>query len=159
MNGVLMTILVIISAISLGLVVLSLYKVRKVYRDIVKFITPQAENQPSPIAQIAFSLMHEMGASAAMEIKTTLLGKSSGESRAEQAVMTEMVQGAVSSQSPMLGAALESFPKLRKMVGKHPELLFAVQSALSKLGGGGGNGSANPAVGQASGTVDSPYKF
>lgn len=97
------------------------------------FVT-SVNGQLSPLAEVIDAIVKSASKQFIQEAKVTLMGVKSGESRAEQAVMSALAEDDL-SKSPLLGLASAAFPKLARKLVKHPEVLEFV---LSKFGGRAG---------------------
>ena len=156
MNTILTGVLTLICLISSVVFILSVVAARKLWRDIVRFITPPAENEPSGLALLLAQIAHQSGQAIAQEVKTTMMGKESGMKRGEQALGADVLTDVVDSQSPILGAILDGFPTLKKRLMKNPGLVGA---ALNLVGGIGkaGNGGSGPAGGGGASSHQSAF--
>jgi hypothetical protein len=111
-------------------------KIRSVYRGIVEFITPPAENQPSKLATVCETLSEMIGRSLVASLKTFLMGKKSGEVRAENAEKGQEID------SSPVGAIVGMLPKsVRASLIKNPALLDYAINFMSKRGTGNQPGS------------------
>lgn len=130
-----MNVLLIVSTVLLGLIlaflVLFWLKVAQIIAIFSLFFTSEDENTPSSFAKLMQDLAKMIGQSAAMEVKTTLMGKASGEARLEQAIQADIANDTIQAQSPGIAALLDAYPSLKKRALKNPGL---VQFLLSRLG-------------------------
>ena len=156
MNTVLTGVLTLICFISGLVFILCVVTVRKLWREVVQFITPPAENEPSALALLFAQLAHQGGQAIAMEIKTTFMGKESGMKRGEQALAGDVLTDVVGAQSPIMGAILDGFPTLKKRILKNPGLVGA---ALNLVGGMAKSGTVGkgPAGGGGAGNHQSAF--
>lgn len=91
---------------------------------------------------ITLMLSERLGPKIAESLKMALLGTESGLSRAEQGFKNEAELNMAEMENPFLGAALQSFPKLRKRVIKNPFLIgMASKFFEDKFGNPGGKSS------------------
>lgn len=128
---------------------------RETYEDFIKnaretyedYVTPQ-DGKPSKFEVQVSSIAQAIGRAAAMEIKTTLMGKASGAARAETAVQGALIEDLVEQQHPMLGGFMSLFPKAGKKIAQNPSLLNALMSFMSRgqqnLPPGGNHHSESP---------------
>ena len=131
---VMILILVVFSALNL---VLLGYLVRffvGAANQVQNFILPVDENTPSPLTQIVDRAGHEAGHAAAIEAKTTLMGKASGEARLEQAIAADVTQDSLAGNNPMIGELLNMFPTLKKRAIKNPGVLDYLLNRLGSAG-------------------------
>jgi len=142
--------LAIILAILLGQFALMAYfvwRLRGLYASFLSFIQPEAEGKPSPLAIFCQSIADMAGRSIVAGIKTTFMGKQSGDVRAEKAVKTDIALDSVELASPLLGSIIQSYPTLTKSIRRHPELLDVAIQLLARRSQGkttAGNGSREP---------------
>jgi len=156
LNTVLTTVSLLLLAVLTSTIVLLALAVRKIWREIVSFITPRAENEESPLAVVLDAVSHRAGQAVAMEVKTTFMGKESGLKRGEQAVAGDLAMDLAADQQPLIAGLLDGFPTLKKRLLKNPALISA---ALSLLGGNGKGGGQAPAGGGGGGTNQSAFRF
>lgn len=118
-------------------------------RQIHQFLTPAGEGQPSPAYHAIDAVAAILARAITAQVKTTLMGKSSGEARAEQAVMADIAEDTLDQKLPLAGAILNSFPRLRKSLRRNPALLDLALSQFSKMGTQSGVGNGSAPVGQS----------
>lgn len=92
--------------------------IRGVFGEFQSFITPVDEKTPSGLAQFIQTMSDMIGRSIVALLKTTFMGKASGDARAEQAIDFEIAQAA----SPLLSMAVKAVPALGKMLKRNPDL-------------------------------------
>lgn len=143
LTAVLLALLVNLTSI----IVIFALVVRKKWRDIQTFITPEGENQESPLGVALDLVARRFGLAVAMEVKTTFMGKESGLKRGEAAVAGDIAMDLMASSQPLIAGLLEGFPTLKKRLLKNPGLVGA---ALSLLGGNGKGGGVAPGGGGVS---------
>jgi hypothetical protein len=122
----------------------SAYFLFKLSRIIRAFIIPTGESEPSPLAKTIDAASIIVARSLVAQLKTTFMGKQSGEVRGEHAVQGDMALD-VANQSP-LGSILTAFPSLGKSMRRNPQLLDLAMGVASKYMGKvstGGNGSSS----------------
>lgn len=141
LNTVLTALLLIFTAVNATILGIFALKFYKIYRDFVAFVTPEAEDKASQFAEFVKSVSVMAGRAIAIEVKTTLMGKASAQSRAETAIESAVVQDAVTQANPLAGGLMSMFPTLGKKVSRNPALLqLAMQMlARSNVSGGGNN--------------------
>ena len=123
-------------------------EIRQLQHNIRMFFTPPGGDEPSEFAEVVNTVGKALGRSAAMEAKTTMMGKASGEARLETAIQGDMLNDTINHKSPVLGALLESFPTLKKRASKNPAVIeYLLNHLPSIIPGHGtstpGNGSAD----------------
>jgi hypothetical protein len=150
-----------ILALMIACVVAVIMIYRKISRTITQFITPEAENKPSPFALLIDSVASMFGRSIVAQLKSTLMGVQSGQKRAESAIEGDIMEGVVQSQSPMLGGLLNSFPALKKTLRRNPQLAdMAMQFMANKMATNGtSNQSQNVPTVSMGGNGHSKVKF
>jgi hypothetical protein len=127
----------------------SIFVLYRVFKQIRAYVEPRGEGRPSPIAEVAQALADMVARSLVAQLKTTFMGKASGDARAAQAAMGDLIQDQANAQNPLVGGLLNSFPGVRKWLAKNPAALDLAMSKLSGLGGSGASQSA-PSNGSAS---------
>jgi len=132
MNTLLILIL-LITVLILAIIGITVLWIRSVYysmSDMIRnFVMPDGE-KPSPMAELVERVSHTAGHAIALEVKTTIMGKASGESRLESAIASDIAQDQISQGNPLIAGLLNSFPSVKKRFLKNPEL---IQAVLSKL--------------------------
>lgn len=142
MNIILTAILVVL-LVSFGL---TAFYIRRAYRALLGFLTPQEDGKPSPVAVVADAFCSMLARAVVMQAKATFMGVQSGAARAEKAIQADIAEDMVNQSNPMLGAALASFPALRKTLRRNPGLVdIALQYLASRQGVPGGNHSKETA--------------
>lgn len=146
----------IITGLVLGLVVVigmlaSYYVAYRVIRTKIKtvfsdFMESPGPGIPSPLGVLVDSASRTAGRAIAMEVKTTLMGKSSAASRQESGIMEDIATDQLNQQMPLLGGLLEVMPSLKKRLIKNPGLLQSLggilqSSGLGSVGSGSGGGN------------------
>lgn len=112
-----------------------LLKIRAKYREIVDFVTPLSNGQPSQLAVVSEALAEMVGRAIVASLRGFLLGQKSIEARQANAEAGEAM-----TASP-LGGIVNMLPvSLKKSLIKNPQLLDLAMGYLSKTGAGGGNG-------------------
>lgn len=106
-------------------------RVRTIYGQIVYMLTPEADGKQSPIAGIAAGLASLAGRAAAVEVKTTLMGHASAQSRQLSAIQGDIAEDVAAAQ-PGLPGLLSAFPSLGKRIRKNPGLLDLAAPLLSR---------------------------
>lgn len=110
--------------------------------EIVEFVTSPDEKTPSKFAILVDTMSARAGYAIAMQIKTSLMGKTSGVSKAENAVEQAIVEDNVASHNPLAGALLSSFPRLGRLIKRHPEYIDLAMPFLNNVAQSRGNGGA-----------------
>jgi hypothetical protein len=108
----------------------------KTFRE---FVSPIDDKTPSPLSQFIALESKQIAQDFMMQAKTTMMGKASGDARAESAITGDIIQDVVSSQNPLIGILLDQFPTLKKRIAKNPQMAFGAMNLLSSLGKGSGN--------------------
>lgn len=147
MEYLLLTLLVVVSAGNLALLLVFARKLSSVTADIRAFIHAPDEKTPSPLANTVQIVADMIGRSICNLLKTTFMGKQSGESKSTAMLAGDIALDTLGS-SP-LGAILSSFPALGKTLRKHPELIDAAMGMLSKKAGSNGSASDSGSNAQA----------
>ena len=117
--------------------------VQSVPLRVTEMVTSPGQDLPSPLAQTINLMAARAGQSIAMEVKTTLMGKSSGVARQEQALQGALFEDIANQQMPIAGALMQSFPKLGKLVSKNPQLLDIAMGLMASREGRSGNGNGH----------------
>lgn len=103
-------------------------KIRSVCSE---FLIPPKDGEPSPAASMVKMVSDILGSSVAIHIKTSLMGKASGEARLNKAVEGDITE-AILSQHPLAKMLMDASPGLRKKARANPGV---AQMILSKFGG------------------------
>lgn len=125
--NILLTCILLTNVILLVVILLAFVKIRQTWRDIIAFITPVKENEPSRLAQTISTISDMIARALVAQLKTTFMGKESGQVRGEQAVELDIV----AASNPLLGIALNTIPGLKKTLRRNPAL---IDFAMRKLG-------------------------
>jgi len=111
-------------------------KIKRIYEGIVAFITPAEQGKASPLAQV----VEIAGGNFAKQVvalgKAHLMGKASGEARAQAGVEADINEDLLAATNPAIGAILNQMPALRKTLRRNPALLDMALSVLAKKAGG-----------------------
>lgn len=135
MNSILLTAILLVLLIFLALSFYIILKIRAKYREIISFITPSGNNQPSQLAAVSEALSEMIGRAIVASLRGFLLGQKSIETRQATAAAGEEM-----TASP-IGGLVNMLPvSLKKSLIKNPQLLDLAMGFLSKSGGSGGNG-------------------
>ena len=131
MTNILLT-LVLLSNIALLLVfLLSILRVKRVFGEVKAFLTPESEGKPSPLAITVSNISLVFARAITAQVKTTLMGLESGNSRAEKAVQGDLALD-IAKQTG-IGALLTQFPTVAKHIRKNPGLVDAALEMFSKM--------------------------
>jgi hypothetical protein len=134
--NILLAAILLTNVIFLAGFILVFFKIRSVYQQFIDFVTPPAENQPSKLANVCEALSEMIGRSLVASLKTFLMGKKSGEVRAENAEKGQEIDA-----SPV-GAIVGMLPKsVRASLIKNPALLDYALSFMARKGGAASNTS------------------
>lgn len=131
MGNLLLFCILLTNLILLAVFAFGFMKFRSIYRDILEFITPPAENEPSKLANVCQSLSEMVGRSLVAQVKGFLMGKQSGEVRGANAEI-----GAGLDQTA-LGGIVNMLPKsVKRSLIKNPALLDYAMGFMAKHAGG-----------------------
>lgn len=131
-----------------GLILFFMSQKRKVQAVIKAFVTQPDEKTPSPLAKMVDDSAALLSAHLVMQVKTTLMGLASVDSKNAVKAGTE----AILEANPALGMLLHFIPGAKRLV-KNPAMLSLFSGALTKMSGK--NGSNPP----ASGNVQTIFKL
>lgn len=120
-----------------------------IYQKAVSFTQPIDDKTPSPLEQHVQLMAYQAGKAIASEVKTTIMGKLSGISRAAGAAESELAGNEIVNAAPGLAGLLPA------KTFKNNKLMGFLSLIAPLLGGNHGNGS-NDNPGLSSG---SRYKF
>jgi hypothetical protein len=121
-------------AVNIGFLLFSgvfLYRLYLIYSQFKMFVSPKAENQTSPLADILQIVADMIGRSITASLKTTFMAKESADSRAQTAIEGDIAEGML-SQAGTIGSLLTSFPKLRKTLRRNPQLVDLALQMINK---------------------------
>ena len=146
-NWVLTALVALVLVFQVALVVFLYLVVKRAVsklRELQAFFEPIEKDQPSPAGKLYQDLVAQASLAMARQIKTTVMGFASGQSRAEQAVMKEVVDN-----SP-IGPLAAAIPGMSKKFAKNPglaEIAIRMLGGMLNRGGPGpaGNGHGPPA--------------
>ncbi len=125
MNWLLAVGLLLLSGI--GVIIFLLFRLLlSIYRGALEFVTPTAENSPSGLAKLVQDIGITMGRSLAVEVKTTLMGKASGDVRLQQALKGDVLEAA----QPGLAGLLDTLPIRRNHKTSLMELLVPIVQGM-----------------------------
>ena len=140
--NLLLTGILIISAFTFASILVLLWKIHtitnRVREEIINFVSAPDDKTPSPLASFIEAASHTAGHTIAIEVKTTLMGKVSGVTRAVQGEMIDMVDENLQNTNPLLAAISGMMGKRSK--GKLLPILAALAGNM-KSGNNGNNGS------------------
>lgn len=144
MNGFEQTanVLLLASLIVFGLISANFLLFWWVSRRVRSFFNGRGD-KPSDFATLSDFLIDRNAEKIALLVKTSFLGKMSGEARAEKAVEKAIATDLINEKQPLIAMALKAFPTLAKLVDGNPGLAMAAMAKLSakKLEGNGSQGS------------------
>lgn len=109
-------------------------------RIVEDFTAAADENTPSPLAQLTDQVAGTFATRMVNSLKSSFLGMQSVAKRNEQRLQGDVALDLASQVNPLLGAALGSFPAVRKRLEKNPELIGLAAQYLGGRGPQPGNG-------------------
>jgi hypothetical protein len=112
---------------------LKLYRLELEYQSakqrFVQFVTSPEEGKPSEFSQVISAMGYELGHSAAIEIKTTIMGAKSGISKAVQGELIDQAAGG----QPAIGGLLSALgAKNKKSILNHPLAQMLLGNLINK---------------------------
>jgi hypothetical protein len=134
MTNLLLTFIVLAVTVLTVVQLVFITKLNRIKADIIDFITPDEDGQPSKLGQMAAGLGDHIASKTVENAKTTLMGYKSGQARQEKAVEAAFAKDMIGMQSPLAGAALQAFPSLQKLIEKNPAMADLVMSKLGSQG-------------------------
>lgn len=126
MNSILLALIALLLTGELVIFAIFYLILRSIFKKIICFITPETENQESPISLLYGILIKRL----ATEFRLTLIGQKGGENKGESYAERAAIEDVASEVNPTLGAILTAFPSIGKALRKNPMLL---NYALSKI--------------------------
>lgn len=129
LNIGMLVVMLVQTGVIVGITVVFASKMAVFKEQMIGFVTPVSEGQPSPIAVVAEQASEMIARAVMARAKMTFAGLSSGVARQEKAVDADIVED-VARMHPMVDAVLDGFPLLRKTLRKNPALF---DMAMSKL--------------------------
>jgi hypothetical protein len=141
-TGYFALVLIVVNVATILYLVACASRVRNIWGEIIGFVSPPAEGQPSPLAVTGKAIADQIGASIVNHLKAYLANKESLAVRQANAVEGDLALD-IASQNQLLNVALASFPNLRKTLRKNPALLGL---ALERLGGSSSLVASAPGV-------------
>jgi len=127
MTNILLIALLTVNVALLTFVGVYTLRFRSLFRS---FVTSPDEKTPSPFAELVSNISDVFSRSVLAGAKTTFMGLQSGLVRGEKAVGADIAEDIISAKNPLLGAALDSFPSLRKTLRRNPKLIDIVAQRL-----------------------------
>jgi len=127
--NILLALILAVNACLLGAILWFAWKIYRVYGEFRAFIAPESEGKLSPFANVCQVLADMTGRSIVATLKSTFMGKQSGEARGEQAVLGDIIE---SSANPLVAGLINSFPALKKTIRRNPALLDIAMNFLSQ---------------------------
>lgn len=104
---------------------------RKLYKLVWDFVRPTGDDGASALARVVTGYLEVFAGKISASIKSTFMGIQSGVNRGEESVDLAVMQ----DSSPVLGAIMSSFPALRKVLRRNPNLAgYALDKVLSMAG-------------------------
>lgn len=128
-----------------------------IYSQFVGFINSPGDDKPSEFARLTNTIAHTAGQAIAQEVKTTIMGKMSGDARKLKAIEGDIAMDGLAESAPQLAGLLDASPNLRKRVAKNPGLIGWAAQYLPGLMGGLAGGSGGQTVNQ--GGTSTPPRF
>ena len=144
--NILLTLLLFTNLSILACILIVLFKARRIYSEFQELITPGQDQDgkptPSPLAIVITSLADQAVRNAVGYLKASFMGKKSVESRADDALQTDIQLDLAGAANPLIGQVLNGIPALRRLAKKNPGL---IDLALSRMNLGGGSAPTAPA--------------
>lgn len=142
-----MTALVVIAALilagNLAAGIAGVVTYRRISVQIRALVTPAAEGELSPFAQITHAMSQDFARTLMLQIKQAISAPATHIARQEGAITQELTQAAINEEAPQWGALLGLLPKsVQARVLKNPAAAAALISMLGKVGGGSPAGDA-----------------
>jgi len=129
MANLILSFLLLVNVLTLGVILLAIFKLRAIKDQVKAFITPVSPDSPSEFAKLTDSISIVFSRAMAAQVKTTLMGIQSGQVRAQKAVEGDIAEGI--AESTPIGAALTSIPAVRKALRRNPGLIDIAMRVLS----------------------------
>lgn len=153
---ILLACLLVNSAV-LTIILLVVMRVNRIFKDFKAFITPVDDKTPSPLANFTQVIADMAGRSIVATIKSTFMGKQSGESRASTAIQGNLAIDSLAGNP--IGAILTSFPSLAKSLKRNPQLLDLALQYMGKHNLPGGSGAGGAGNNGNNGDLQSNFKL
>tara|TARA_Y100000310_G_C20674713_1_gene812319 strand:- start:1110 stop:1607 length:498 start_codon:yes stop_codon:yes gene_type:complete len=141
---ILSSLFILIGLFSLVMIARFYLLVRAFLYELSAFVQEPDGDQPSGLAVLVNEIGKSAGRSIAMEVKTTAMGKASGEARLGKAIQGDIAQDQLNAENPLVGSMLDMFPSLKKRAMKNPGVIqYLVQHLMQAGAGKGAGGPAN----------------
>lgn len=114
------------------------------------YFEPKGEGESSEFAELVNVISTIFAEKTSQSLKATFMGIQSADSRQEQAIAGDIVEGLANEQNPLIGVLLERFPALKKRVAKNPQLLAMVGEIGAKFVGSGPGSRRSTSTGNGS---------
>lgn len=116
-------------------------RVEDLYEQFRDFISPgpadsEGKPAPSPFAAVCLEISDMLARALVARVKTTFMGKASGEARAEASLDTDIALDLAAQQNPVAGL-IGQIPGVRKTLKRNPQLLDAAINMFMKRAGSG----------------------
>lgn len=124
--------LIFINILLIGALFLAFSRVSRVYHEFKAFILPKDDGKPSDLANFTQLVADMVGRSICASLKSTFMGKESGQVRGENAVQSDLAKdGALGGG---LASLISSFPSLGKSLKRNPGLIDLALNVMQKRG-------------------------
>lgn len=121
--------ILLVNVLIFTLLCVSLFRVARVYSELRAFVSPVSDGQPSPLATAIDALAISFARAAVAQAKAHLMGAKGVDARQEAAVTGDIGLDLL-GQNPMVAAALDRMPNLKRTLRRNPAL---IDLALRKL--------------------------
>jgi len=132
MDSMILAFLLLVSIINLTVIIVTLFRIRNIYRQFQEFITPVDDKQGSPLFQLTDAISQVFSRTLIAQAKTIFMAKESGIVRGQNRVDQDIADDMLSQANPLIAGILSQFPQLKKTLTRNPAL---IDYAVSKLAG------------------------
>jgi len=136
MNSILIINILIFALLS-GITIAGFLFIKALLRNFREFITPPGDDKPSPLSLTFDALASILARHMGVEVKTTIAGMLSGQSRGDAAENLAAGEIDLSLDNPAAAGLIAMLPKkYQKLAYKNPMITKLLVNKLGSMGGG-----------------------
>lgn len=157
--SILLALILVSNLVFLALFASFLFRLSRVHAQFVAFVSPEGENQPSPLGKMLDIVAADFARAAVAQIKAHLMGAKGVDTRQANAIEGDIALD-VAGQNPLIGQLLERMPNLKRTLRRNPALINLVIEKLPGMFGLSGQPPNGPVAAQpGNGNRHSQAKF
>jgi len=160
LNTIITIVLTVSSLVISTLLFIFWRRTSQISKEIRCFLSPAAKDEPSPAALLIDNISSRVGSVVAAELRASLMGKLSGDSRLAKGIEADIAQDIMTQQSPLLAGLAGVFPTLGKRLSKNPAIVQAIMPIVQNmLAKNNGNGHSQQVIPSAGGFAQNNNKY